>query len=391
MIDKTLLILTPEYPSENGDFNGCNALKNQLFYSKDLFKKVIVIAPVLRSFGLTQQDKFCKNYSYDNVDVYFPRCFFYPRIIPGISNYSKVNIDNRLDATLHTIYKYSLPFDLIHARFTYPSIYIGSILKEKYNVPMVATIHEDSGWFEEERIMNHPRFVQAWKSADILTRENTSELQILHQYNKNVERAAAGYDSLVYRLLDKSDCRKELNLKQEDRILFTFGPLDKRKGFQDLIVAVSHLPETYNDVKCYISGSGSYKSSLENLIKQTRLENRVFLIDRLSDKQVMKWINASDLFIFPSLRESFGIIQIEALGCGTPVVASTNVGSKDIINNICGYLFRTGDTLDLAFKIVKGLDTKWDRSAIQQYAESTHSWKVVSKQYDILYKRLLKE
>jgi len=37
------------------------------------------------------------------------------------------------------------------------------------------------------------------------------------------------------------------------------------------------------------------------------------------------------------------------------------------------------------------LDTKWDRSAIQQYAESTHSWKVVSKQYDILYKRLLKE
>jgi len=391
MIDKTLLILAPDYPSENGEFNGCNALKNQLFYSKDMFEKVIVIAPVLKSFGLTPQDKFCKNYSYGNVDVYFPRCFFFPRIIkvPGISNYKKISIDNRLAATLHTIDKYYLSFDLIHARFTYPSIYIGSILKEKYNVPLLATIHEDSGWFEEERIMNHPRFIQAWESATILTRENTTELSLLHQYNKNVACAAAGYDSLVYTIKDKSLCRDELNLNRDDKILFTFGPLDERKGFQDLISAISHLPVDYQDVKCYISGSGSYKQHLSNLIKQMGLEKQVFLINRLNDKEVMKWINASDLFIFPSLRESFGIIQIEALGCGTPVIASTNVGSKDIINNACGYLFKTGDSLDLVFKIMKGLKMIWDREKIHHYTEDKYSWKVVSKQYDELYRRLL--
>ena len=391
MYDKTLLLLTPDYPSEDGEFNGCNALKNQITYSKKMFKKVIVIAPVLFTCGLSPQDKFCKDYSYDNVDVYFPRCLFFPRIVkvPFISNYMKVNIDNRLKVTLDIIIKHNLSFDLIHARFTYPSIYIGSELKKRYNVPLLATIHEDSGWFEEERNMNHPRFVEAWASANILTRENTTELSILKEYNQNVRLVSAGYDSSIYVSIDKTICRTMLHLNQDDKILFTFGLLDKRKGFQYLIEAMAHLPAEYNDVKCYISGSGSYKSILENLIKNLKLERKVFIINRLDDKQVALWINASDLFIFPSLRESFGIIQVEALGCGVPVVASDNVGSADIINDACGYLFKSKDVHDLSFKITNGLSKYWDKQKIVDYAKSTYSWEFVSKQYDELYKELL--
>jgi len=392
MQDKTLLLLTPDYPSENGEFNGCNALKNQITYSRRMFKKVIVIAPVLYTCGLTSQDKFCKDYSYDNVDVYFPRCLFFPRsvVVPFISNYMKVNIDNRLAVTLNTIVKHNLSFDLIHARFTYPSIYIGSELKKKYNVPLLATIHEDSGWFEEERWMDHPRFVESWASADILTRENTTELYILRVYNRNVRLVPAGYDSLVYAPIDKIRCRTMLHLNQDDKILFTFGLLDERKGFQFLIEAMSQLPAEYHDVKCYISGDGPYKDMLQNLIINLKMCARVFIFNRFDDKQVALWMNAADLFIFPSLRESFGIIQVEALGCGVPVVASDNVGSTDIINDTCGYLFKSKDVHDLSFKITNGLSKYWDKQKIVDYAKSTYSWEVVSKQYDDLYKELLK-
>jgi len=391
MQDKTLLLLTPDYPSEGGEFNGCNALKNQITYSRRMFKKVIVIAPVLYTCGFTPQDKFCKDYSYDNVDVYFPRCLFFPRsvVVPFISNYMKVNIDNRLAVTLNTIVKHNLSFDLIHARFTYPSIYIGSELKKKYNVPLLATIHEDSGWFEEERWMDHPRFVESWASADILTRENTTELYILRVYNRNVRLVSAGYDSLVYTPIDKIRCRAMLNLNQKDKILFTFGLLDERKGFQFLIEAMSQLPAEYNGVKCYISGDGQYKDMLQNLIINLKLEERVFILNKFDDKQVALWINAADLFIFPSLRESFGIIQVEALGCGVPVVASDNVGSADIINDVCGYLFKSKDVHDLSFKITNGLSKYWDKQKIVDYAKSTYSWEFVSKQYDELYKELL--
>jgi len=391
MMNKTLLVLAPDYPSEHGEFNGCNAVKNQITYSKDLFKKVIVIAPVLFTYGLTPQDKFCKDYSYDNVDVYFPRCFFFPRIvnIPLITNYMKINMDNRLEVTLDTIKKYNISFDLIHARFTYPSGYIASELKKKYHVPVIFTIHEDSGWFEEERLMNHPRLVQAWTSVDMLTRENQTELPILRQYNQNVRCAAAGYDSLAFYPANKILCRKLLDLDEDDKILFTFGFLDKRKGFQDIIKALAYLPKY--TIKCYISGNGYYKQELEKLIESLQLKDKVFLIDKLDDIDINVWINAADLFIFPSLRESFGIIQIEALGCGTPVIASDNVGSIDIINNTCGYLFKTGDFIDLSAKIVDGFMTYWDKRKIYEYAQSMYSWKVTSKRYDDLYKELMKE
>lgn len=387
MQDKNLLLLTPDYPSEYDEFNGCNALKNQIAHSRKMFKKVIIIAPVLFTFGRTQQDKFCKDYIYENVEVYFPRCFFFPRIIkvPFISNYIKTYIDNRLSVVIKTIKNLNLSFDLIHARFTYPSGYIASELKKKYNVPVILSIHEDSGWFEEERNMNHPRFNRAWKSADILTRENRTELEILKQYNNNVEHVTAGYDSSVYVPIDKQLCRTMLHLNYNDKILFAFGHLDQRKGFQDLIVAISKLPNKYNDVKCYISGSGSYKKVLEDLIKYYKLENRIFIINRISDNHIALWINASDLFIFPSLRESFGITQVEAIGCGSPVIASSNIGSIDIINKLCGYIYEVGNSNELTTKIIDGLEQLWDKNKISHYSRSMYAWDVVSKQYDKLY------
>jgi len=385
--DKTLLLVLPDYPSEHGEFNGCNVIKNQITYSRKSFKKVIIISPVLFTFGLTPHDKYCFNYSYDNVDVYFPRCFFLPRSvnIPYITNYAKINIDTRLEATIKTIDENNLSFDVIHARFTYPSGYIASELKKKYNVPVIFTVHEDSGWFEEERLMKHPRFIQAWQSADVITRENTTEVSMLKEYNQNVAVVPAGYDSSTYGPVDKDLCRNLLHLQQDDKILFTFGSLDERKGFQDLITALSYLPPEYH-VKCYISGSGQYKEKLHNCIKHLKLEERVFIIDRLDDTQIAMWINAADLFIFPSLRESFGVTQIEALGCGVPVIASNNVGSRDVINDTCGYLFKAGNAQDLALKIIRGLNTEWDKTKILEYAKTTYSWEVVSKQYDDLYK-----
>ena len=391
MNDKTILILSPDYPSEHGEFNGSNAVKNQLAYSKKMFKKVIVIVPVLKTGGITPQDKYCHDYSYDNVDVYFPRCFFLPRIIkiPGVSNYTKVSIDSRLFATLDTIKTHNLTFDLIHAHFTYPSAFIASELKKRFPVPVISTIHEDSGWFEEERKMNHPRFVQAWNSADLLTRVNTTELSILKQYNPNVVHVPGGYDPESYTYIGKVHSRKLLNLPQTDKMVFAFGFLDERKGFQDLIAAIAHLPAQYSAVKCYISGNGYYKTQLESLIKEFGLEKRVFLISRLVDKDVAVWINAADLFIMPSLRESFGSTQIEALGCGTPVIASDNVGSIDIINDTCGYLFKIGDSLDLSSQIINGLTTHWDTAKILDYAKNKYAWNVVSKQFDKFYTELM--
>jgi hypothetical protein len=76
--DKTLLILTPSYPNEDESFIAETFVKYQVAELKQYFKKVIVIAPVLRSFGYLKKDKLCKDYTYDNVEVYFPRSIYIP-------------------------------------------------------------------------------------------------------------------------------------------------------------------------------------------------------------------------------------------------------------------------------------------------------------------------
>ena len=91
---KNLLIISPDYPDECTRFTGSIFVKNQIKSLARYFKKVTVIAPVFFTFGQTSRDKFCKNYSYNNIDVYFPRCLFIPGNMP-ITDYVKMKFDMR--------------------------------------------------------------------------------------------------------------------------------------------------------------------------------------------------------------------------------------------------------------------------------------------------------
>jgi glycosyltransferase involved in cell wall biosynthesis len=164
----------------------------------------------------------------------------------------------------------------------------------------------------------------------MLIRVNRSEIPLLQQYNKNVRYLPNGFTE-VYKPMDKVECRKLLGLPLNEQFVFAYGVFDERKGFQVLIDSMSYVNAKDPSIKCYISGSGPYKPYLEKFIYTLRLKNNISTINYLDDKYLVVWINAADLFIFPSLRESFGITQVNALACGVPVIASKNVGSKEII------------------------------------------------------------
>jgi len=71
--NKNLLVISSSFPDKTNTFYGEIFVKEQLKYLKDYFKKVIVISPVPRTFGIYNSDKLCKDYEFDNVKVYFPR------------------------------------------------------------------------------------------------------------------------------------------------------------------------------------------------------------------------------------------------------------------------------------------------------------------------------
>ena len=381
-LEKNLLVLTSCFPNQDNSIVGDPFVKTQIDEAKIYFKKIIVISPILFSFGFLLNDKMCMNYHYENVEVYYPRCFYIPIFWTG-----QLVIDNRFKVVDRLIQKKQLTFDLIHAHFTWPSGNIGVRLKEKYGKPVIITIHENGEWFDQEVGMDHPLINAAWCGANALIRVNRKDVPVLQRYNKCVYAIPNGFPP-AFHPVDTAIARERLGLSAEKKIIFALGYLIKRKGFNYLIDAMKQICSQRNDVTCYIGGVGSERGSLQGQIDRLHLMENVRLIGSVPSEVLSLWMNACDLFVLPSLSESFGVVQIEALACGKPVVATRNGGSEEVItSDEYGILVEPADSGDLAEKILIALDCEWDRAAILKYAQR-FTWEKISKEIMGVYKQI---
>jgi len=92
------------------------------------------------------------------------------------------------------------------------------------------------------------------------------------------------------------------------------------------------------------------------------------LLGALKNEDTVLWYNASDIFVFPSYYESFGIVQIEALACGIPVIAYCNDGSKEVLSEDIGLLINIGDKKSLEEKIQAILEGKLPKNFTKTFA-----------------------
>ena len=113
------------------------------------------------------------------------------------------------------------------------------------------------------------------------------------------------------------------------------------------------------------------------------------LLGSIPCDQLNFWMNACDLFVLPSLSESFGIVQIEALACGKPVVSARNRGSEEVIVlDDYGLLVEPADPSDLCVKILLALSREWDSEMIIAYAEQ-FAWSSIAKEIVKKHEQLL--
>lgn len=117
--------------------------------------------------------------------------------------------------------------------------------------------------------------------------------------------------------------RRELEGK---KLVFSLGRLIPYKGYEHLIRAASYLPDEYRVV---IGGSGPLRDRLQDEIDRLGLSGKVTLAGYMKEEDLPAWFSAADVFVLPSVtkNEAFGIVQIEAMSVGTPVVATRIPGS----------------------------------------------------------------
>lgn len=280
----------------------------------------------------------------------------------------------------------NIEFDLVHAHFTWPSGYAGVKLGEKFNVPAVITIHENRDWLLREYNSKNRKIHWTWGNADALIRVNKRDITLLKEFNPNVFFVPNGFSPERLKTVKKESARESLGLPKDKKILFSLGALIERKGFNYLIQAMSEVIKHRKDVLCFIGGSGPLKGKLQKQINELGLQDHVKLLGFVPDDELYLWMNSADVFVLPSLSESFGLVQLEAMAVGTPVVATYNGGSEEIITSEdYGLLCPPKDSKCLAEKILTALERDWDRGKIIKYAEK-FTWEKIAKQILEVYK-----
>ncbi|HOV83061.1 MAG TPA: glycosyltransferase family 4 protein [Methanothrix sp.] len=391
--DCNLLVVSERYPHIKDPMSS-SFVKNQVDCLRDYVKKVYVIslAPYVPGFlsrfafmeGRGRWDGYAEDYKYDNVEVYFAR----PWALPFDFSRRRRG-DEGLRSARRVIEKNKLEYDLIHAHFTYSAGYVGAKLKESSGKGLILTVHEDRNWLMNEIASKDEKLLFTWRSCDRIIRVNKADLDMFKAINIDPSRLVHipnGFSSSQFHSISKKEAREKLNIPEDKPVLLNLAALEPYKGQEYLIRAMKTVTERQKDAVLYIVGKGSLRGYLQSLIDECGLQEQVILAG--GDKppeEIALWMNSCDIFVLPSISESFGIVQLEAMACGKPVVATRNGGSEEIIvDDGLGMLVEPANSNALTEALLRALERDWDSMEIMDYA-SGFSWESIAEKIAGVY------
>ena len=181
--------------------------------------------------------------------------------------------------------------------------------------------------------------------------------------------------------------------KREDVILFV-GSLIERKGVRYLLAAMPAVFRSLPHFRLVLVGDGPQDQMLKGLAEELGISDRVSFLGFQSQEEVRAWMQRTKLLVLPSLEEGLGVVLLEALACGTPVVASHVDGIPEVITPEVGVLVQPADTTALGIAIQSVLENQqiWaDMSwRARERAVSLYDWNHIATQWIALYQSMLR-
>lgn len=183
--------------------------------------------------------------------------------------------------------------------------------------------------FVEKKVYNKSRFIHC-------ASESFKNL-LITEYNIDKSKISViplGVDLDRFQNNQKDLARKTLGISVSELIFVSVRRLTNRMGIDDLIHGFSKFCAQSPNGSLYIIGRGPQQNSYEKLIQSLGIENRIHLLGEISDAELPLWYAASDSSIVPSQNlEGFGLVALESLSCGTPVLASRCGGLEEIVES----------------------------------------------------------
>ena len=272
--------------------------------------------------------------------------------------------------------------DVIHAHVSYPAGYIAYKISQITGIPYIISEHMGPFPFESLRNKAGKAIIEiqiAMRNAKVLTAPSQFLAQQLNPYTNQTIQVLPNFIDF-----GQSDVK---SLESNSFNICYLGRLVEAKGLKELLEALRLLK--IKNWSCDIIGDGPMKVWIEDFIENYKLQDKVRLRGLITETTTKnQLISNSTLVILPSHLETFGIVLIEALACGKPVISTKCGGPEEIITKENGLLVEVGNPVELANAInyIYNNQDKYDSEQIRNVAKGNYDIGTVGRKLLALYK-----
>ncbi len=309
-------------------------------------------------------------------------------------------------------------YPLAHTNY-WMSGWVGMELQRRQNIQLIHTYHS-LGAVKYQSVSDIPAIAQTRLEVEkqILEQahcvvatspQELDDLETLVSRIGKIDVIPCGTDVSTFRPISKADARKQLGISTKEKVVLYVGRFDRRKGIETLVRATGELRaqlaqgEEFDpqNLKLLIVGGsdpqeadGAERRRIEEIVSELDLAANTDFVGMVGHDRLALYYTAADVCVIPSHYEPFGLVAIEAMACGTPVVASDVGGLKfTVISEETGLLVPPQAVSEFARAIGRILtDEVWARKIRKQAStrvQENFSWTGVAIQLSDLYRRQL--
>jgi len=395
-----VLVISHMYPKNEKSISGI-FIKQQL---KSLIKqhcKIKIISPVPYVPKLFRTNLRRKEYSHisrtiftEGIPIYCPRYIRAPGSwFHGISCYT---IYYGIIREFNKIIEEFQPH-ILHTYTITPDGYAGLMFRKKYRFPVICSLlGSDINVYPNYKPLTLNLTKKAISNIDQLISVSQSLKFVAESIalpKREIEVVYMGCDinKFINNKESRKNIREKLYISPKEVVLLFVGSLLKQKGIFDLVEAFNQTYKKYKNLRLIFVGKGFAYSEIVNKLNELQFKNKIYIVGEKSHNKIPDWLNASDIFVFPSHSEGLPNVVIEAMACGKPVIATKVGGIPEAVQDgKSGILIEKGDIKALSNAINYLIRNKQIRISMgnkgRKIVEEKFTWnkssKILRKIYD---------
>ena len=313
--------------------------------------------------------------------------------------------------------KKNLQYDLIHSHYWMSGV-AAKVLKNEWGVPIIHMFHtlsqmKDKVARNENEIEGQYRLsgeFEILEEADQIIAATQAEREQLvnfyHAEEKNINILPPGVDTSRFYPISTEEAKEFIGIHPEDRMILFVGRIEPLKGIETLLRAISLVRDSEVMIDCphhliIIGGDpnitnnvlGSEMTRIQNLSKDMGLDDMVIFLGRRDQDSLPYYYSAADIVVVPSHYESFGMVALEAMACGTPVIASQVGGLAYLVQDgVTGFFVKDGDPQDLSKRLKQLIcqdELRYDFGKQASRYAKDYSWNIITKKMIENYRTVL--